>query len=289
MSVVNIAVCEEKGVPAILANGRMSERSAKGYQRFATLTAPMLASISKIAAQSEADAQRFIDLGARAESVVNTGSIKFDIALDELVQERKSQLAEQLKIQSRKVMVFASTHKGEDEQILEAVKPLLVEHKELLAFIVPRHPERFDAVKNLALTAGLEVQSVSEGAAIAASTQLLVGDTMGDMLSFFGLSDIAFIGGSLIPHGGHNFLEAAAWSLPIISGPTVFNFQNIADTLVAAQALDIVADAQELRALLARWLEDDAAFKHKGVAAKTMLEENQGALARLLAIIDEQL
>ncbi|NRB39001.1 MAG: lipid IV(A) 3-deoxy-D-manno-octulosonic acid transferase [Pseudomonadales bacterium] len=284
-----LAVCKEKGVPAILANGRMSPRSAKGYQRFSSLTAPMLASITTIAAQSKVDAQRFIDLGASQDTVNTTGSIKFDISLEGVVQTRMQALQQQLQIQQRKVMVFASTHKGEDEQILVAVKPLLQGDATALAFIVPRHPERFDAVQTLAEAQGISVQTVSSGAAVAASTQLLIGDTMGDMLSFFGLSHIAFIGGSLIPHGGHNFLEAAAWSLPIISGPTVFNFQSIADTLVAADALELVADGDALKALLQAWLQDETPFKKKGEAANKMLQENRGALGKLLAVIDQQL
>ena len=284
-----LAVCEEKGVPAILANGRMSARSARGYQRFSSLTAPMLASITTVAAQSDADAKRFLELGAGKAAVQNTGSIKFDIQLDAAVQQRKDELAQQLQIQQRKVMVFASTHKGEDELMMPALCEVLKQDATLLAFIVPRHPERFVAVKELGESAGLRVQTVSSSEAIDAATQLLVGDTMGDMLSFFGLSDIAYIGGSLIPHGGHNFLEAAAWSLPIISGPTVFNFQNIADTLVEAKALDIVEDAAALQQLLLNWHADDMPFKQKGKAAKTMLAENQGALDRLLGVIAQQL
>lgn len=278
-----ISVCGEMNVPVVLANARMSERSAKGYQRFSSLTQPMLQSLALIAAQSEVDAKRFIDLGAT--KVENTGSIKFDISKNDEVEARLHQLQNQLNISARRVAIFASTHVGEDEKILPMMASLTQRFPDFLAFIVPRHPERFKTVIKLAEAEGLQVQSVADNDAIKPQTQVLVGNTMGDLLSFYGLADIAFIGGSLNGHGGHNFLEAALWALPTITGPAVVNFQAIADQLMAANALDMVSDESALLALLTQWLEDDVEFKKKGVAAHQLLTKNQGALDKLLLLI----
>ncbi len=282
-----LAVCEEKNIPCILANGRLSERSAKGYGRFSSLTRPMLSSMSMIAAQAEDDAKRFTALGAR--QVENTGSIKFDIALTQQQQHRLQQLQQALSISNRKVAIFASTHAGEDERIMPMIERLYQQDADFLAFVVPRHPERFDNVYALAKKHDLSVQRVSENQMITAQTHVLLGDTMGDLLSFYGLADIAFIGGSLIDHGGHNFLEAALWALPTVTGPAVFNFQAIADNLILNEALDMVQDEQGLLALLSEWLSAPQPYAEKGQRALTLLKENQGALAKLLSLIDQQL
>lgn len=284
-----LATCDEKKIPTMLANGRMSERSSRGYQRFSSLTRPMLQNLSMIAAQSSVDAQRFKELGAEENKVNNTGSIKFDIALDEAVITRTEQLKAVLQISQRRVAIFASTHPGEDELLMPVIKALHQLDTSFLAFIVPRHPERFAAVSQLCARDGLLVQNVGDQQQIAATTQVLIGNSMGDMLSFYGVADIAFIGGSLIPHGGHNFLEAAAWSLPILSGPAVFNFQTIADALSAAGGLQIEQDAQALQLSLQAWLTGDVRFSLLGENAHMLFKANQGALDNLLALIDEQL
>lgn len=280
-----LMVCEEKGVPAVLVNARLSERSARGYARFASLAKPMLQRLRFIAAQSEADAQRFIGLGVAKEAVFVTGSIKFDISLSEAVKSRQHQLKQTLQIPaSKKVVIFASTHKGEDEQLLPMIKTLQQQFPEFLAFIVPRHPERFPVVHELALKNDLLTVRVSEKAAVSPTTQLLLGDTMGDMLAFYGLADLAFVGGSLIAHGGHNMLEPALWSLPILSGKHVFNFQTISDSLCEIDGLLLVDDIQQLEQQLSCWLAGDT-LAVKGEFAHQFLVENQGALQELLDLL----
>lgn len=280
-----LMVCEEKGVPVVLANARLSARSAKGYARFASLTRPMLKRLRYIAAQSEADAQRFIQLGVAKEKVVVTGSIKFDISLTEAVKNRQQQLKQTLQIPaSKKVAIFASTHKGEDEQLLPMIKTLQQQFPDFLAFVVPRHPERFPVVHELALKNGIKTVKVSEQTAILPTTQLLLGDTMGDMLAFYGLADLAFVGGSLIEHGGHNMLEPALWSLPILSGQHIFNFQTISDSLCERGGLLLVADIQQLQQQLSSWLSAKT-LAVEGEQAHQFLVENQGALQRLLELL----
>lgn len=281
-----LMVCEEKKVPVVLANARLSERSAKGYARFASLTKPMLQRLRFIAAQSEADAQRFIGLGVAKEKVFVTGSIKFDITLNEVVKNRQQQLKQTLQIPaSKKVVVFASTHKGEDELLIPMINSLQQHYPELLAFIVPRHPERFPIVHDLALKNGIKTVRISEQTAIESTTQLLLGDTMGDMLAFYGLADLAFIGGSLIEHGGHNMLEPALWSLPILSGKHVFNFQAISDSLCERGGLLLVDDIQQLEQQLSRWLKGEK-LAVNGEHAQQFLVGNQGALQRLLDLLE---
>ncbi len=286
-----LQVCSDQKIPVILANGRMSERSARGYRRFSALTRPMLQRLSFIAAQSEQDAQRFIALGADKSKVLVTGSIKFDIQLTDVVEQRLVELKQQLQWHDKKraCVVFASTHPSEDEQILPMVKKLSQQYPQLLAFIVPRHPERFPVVADLAKQHGLHTVRVSEQQAIGDATQLLLGDTMGDMLAFYGLADVAFIGGSLIKHGGHNMLEAAVWRLPILSGQHVFNFQSVADNLQQAGALQLLADIDGLEKVLADYLSGKEGFAGMGDKAADVLEENQGGLEYLLQSLEPYL
>lgn len=284
-----VATCVQHRLPVILANGRMSSGSARGYRRFAGLTRPMLQQLAAIAAQSAADAERFIALGADPERVTVTGSIKFDIDIDQTVFDRVVALRNQLDYRNRRLVIFASTHPGEDEQILPMVKRLHHLAPEFLALIVPRHPERFQPVYELCAAHKLNAVRISDGRPCTAETQVIIGDTMGDMLAFYGLSDVAFIGGSLLKHGGHNFLEAAAWGLPLLSGRYVFNFQSIADMLVNEHGLLLMRDHYELERTLQAWLKQPRCLAGIGVAARQVFEENQGALDKLLMLIQQQM
>lgn len=282
-----IATCADKNIPIVLANGRMSKSSAKGYKKLSLLTAPMLQSIALIAAQSKMDAERFIYLGASRERVKITGSVKFDIAIDDAVYERTSFLRNQLHCVERKIVIFASTHPGEDEQILPMIRRLYQLYPQFLAVVVPRHPERFHAVEQIARQLNIATVRLSQGQACESTTQMVLGDTMGDMLALYGLADVAFIGGSLIAHGGHNFLEAAAWGLPILTGPSVFNFQEIAKMLGKEGGLKQLHDHFDLERTLQAWLGEELNLADVGVAAKKVLVNNQGTLSRLLDLIDD--
>lgn len=278
----HIHQCARRRIPVVLANARLSERSARGYARFAKLTAPMLAELSWIAVQTEAEAARFCTLGARPECVGVTGSIKYDLRIDPALVLRAAALRGQWGAESRPVWIAASTHAGEDEIVLAAHKTLLKQRPDALLILVPRHPERFGSVFELCRREGVATVRRSTGAPVAATDAVLVGDTMGELLFLYALADIAFVGGSLVPNGGHNLLEPAALGKPVLSGPHLFNFLEIAAQLREAGALAEVADAEELAAQVGGlWAEPDraAAMHDAGLA---VLEANQGALERLL-------
>ncbi|WP_411563908.1 lipid IV(A) 3-deoxy-D-manno-octulosonic acid transferase [Pseudomonas shirazensis] len=277
----HIHQCAKRGIPVALANARLSARSARGYGRFAKLTRPMLAEMSLIAAQTETEAERFRSLGARPECVQVTGSIKFDLKLDEQLLPRARQLREQWQASQRPVWIAASTHEGEDAQVLEAHRRLLQVHADALLILVPRHPERFNDVHALCAEQFATVRR-SSAELVTDATQVLLGDTMGELLFLYALADIAFVGGSLMPTGGHNPLEPAALALPVISGPHVFNFLDISAMLKDAGALQSVDDSQALAAAVQRLVELPLDAKRMGEAGRAVMQANQGALQHLL-------
>ncbi|WP_028687912.1 lipid IV(A) 3-deoxy-D-manno-octulosonic acid transferase [Pseudomonas fulva] len=277
----HIHQCARRGIPVALANARLSERSARGYGRFARLTRPMLAEMSLIAAQTEVEAQRFLALGARAACVQVTGSIKFDLKIDEQLVPRAQALRQQWAATSRPVWIAASTHDGEDSLILQAHQQLLQVHGDALLILVPRHPERFDAVHAICSQQFATVRR-STGLPVLAQTQVLLGDTMGELLFLYALADMAFVGGSLVPTGGHNPLEPAALALPVLMGPHVFNFLEISAMLREAGALQQVDDAQGLAGAVQRLVELPQDARRMGEAGRAVMRANQGALQRLL-------
>ncbi|MGF6694857.1 3-deoxy-D-manno-octulosonic-acid transferase [Metapseudomonas resinovorans] len=278
----HIHQCARRGVPVVLANARLSERSARGYARFGKLTAPMLAELSWIAVQTEAEAARFRALGARSECVGVTGSIKYDLRIDPALLQRAGALRSQWGAGARPVWIAASTHAGEDEVVLAAHKTLLAQRPDALLILVPRHPERFGPVFELCRREGLAAVRRSSGALVAQTDSVLVGDTMGELLFLYALADIAFVGGSLVPNGGHNLLEPAALGKPVLSGPHLFNFLEIAAQLRDAGALAEVADADQLAAQVgALWIDTGRAQAMRE-AGLGVLKANQGALERLL-------
>lgn len=278
----HIHQCAKRGIPVALANGRLSERSARGYGRFSKLTAPMLAEMSLFAVQTKAEAQRFHDLGARPETVEVTGSIKFDLTIDPQLLQRAAELRGQWQAQERPVWIAASTHEGEDEVVLNAHRRLLANHPDALLILVPRHPERFNSVFELCQREGFATVRRSTGANVDAQTSVLLGDTMGELLFLYALADSAFVGGSLVPNGGHNLLEPAALAKPVISGPHLFNFLDIAAQLREAGALAEVDDAEGLAVEVQRLFELPRDAQRMADAGLAVMRRNQGALQRLL-------
>jgi len=278
----HIHQCAKRGIPVALANGRLSQRSAKGYGRFGKLTAPMLAEMSLFAVQTEAEAQRFRNLGARAETVEVTGSIKFDLTIDPQLLQRAAELRGQWQALERPVWIAASTHEGEDEVVLDAHRRLLTNHPDALLILVPRHPERFNSVFELCQREGFATVRRSTGSNVDAQTSVLLGDTMGELLFLYALADSAFVGGSLVPNGGHNLLEPAALAKPVISGPHLFNFLDIAAQLREAGALAEVDDAEGLAVEVQRLFELPRDAQRMAEAGLAVMRRNQGALQRLL-------
>ena len=281
--------CARRGIPVALANGRLSERSAKGYARFARLTAPMLAEMSLLAVQTEVEAQRFLALGARHECVQVTGSIKFDLNVDPALPVRATHLREQWQARERAVWIAASTHEGEDAVVLAAHRQLLESHADALLVLVPRHQERFASVHALCKAQGFATVQRSLGQPVTAQTQVLLGDTMGELLFLYALADIAFVGGSLVANGGHNPLEPAALAKPVLSGPHMFNFLEIGAMLREAGALVEVDDAQGLAMAVRQWIELPRDAVRSGEAGLAVMRANQGALNRLLDALDARL
>ncbi|WAJ38190.1 lipid IV(A) 3-deoxy-D-manno-octulosonic acid transferase [Pseudomonas sp. GOM7] len=279
----HIHQCARRGIPVALANARLSERSARGYARFARLTAPMLAELSLLAVQTQTEAQRFLALGARPECVEVTGSIKFDLKIDADLPRRAANLRRQWQAEQRPVWIAASTHAGEDEIVLDAHRQLLASRPDALLILVPRHPERFGAVHELCLSQGMATRRRSTGEAVHAGDQVLLGDTMGELLFLYALADIAFVGGSLVANGGHNLLEPAALGKPVLSGPHLFNFLEIAAQLREAGALSEVENADQLAGRVATLLGEPDEAQRMSKAGLAVLQANQGALERLLA------
>jgi 3-deoxy-D-manno-octulosonic-acid transferase len=278
----HIHQCAQRGIPVALANARLSERSARGYARFARLTAPMLAELSLIAVQTNAEAARFRKLGAREESVQVTGSIKFDLNIDPALPGSASQLRQQWDAMSRPIWIGASTHSGEDEILLAAHRLLLAERPDALLILVPRHPERFRSVYELCGKQGFSTVRRSLAELPKPETQVVLGDTMGELLFLFALADVAFVGGSLVPTGGHNLLEPAALGKPVLTGPHLFNFLDIAAQLRDAGALAEVSNAPELASAIELfWNDPERAEKARSAGLK-VLKNNQGALGRVL-------
>ena len=285
----HIHQCARRGIPVVLANARLSERSARGYARFSRLTAPMLAELEWIAVQTEAEAERFRQLGARPDHVQVTGSIKFDLTIDPELPRRAAALREQWGASDRPVWIAASTHAGEDEIVLAAHRQLLVSHPEALLILVPRHPERFNGVFELCRQQGFATCRRSSGAAVTAEHGVLLGDTMGELLFLYALADVAFVGGSLVANGGHNLLEPAALGKPVLSGPHLFNFLDIAAQLRDAGALGEVTDAATLAQRVTILWDEPNEARRMHEAGLAVLAANQGALRRVLDGLDRLL
>jgi len=282
--------CKRQNIPVMLANARLSSRSARGYARAGSLAKPVIASLAMIACQQKADARRFIVLGADPHKTLVTGSVKFDIARPRLIRQRDS-LLEQLAISSDRLIFLAgSTHHGEEELVVAAFTQLRKTVPSALLVLAPRHPERTASItRSILAPSPFHWLLRSTGQVVSADTDILVLDTLGELAALTAAADVSFIGGSLVPHGGHNPLEAAAFGVPVITGPHTFNFQQIFRALRRAGGAIEVTDAATLGQAVGELL-TQAAYRHEvGNAASRYVEDNQGALVRQHALIDQLL
>jgi 3-deoxy-D-manno-octulosonic-acid transferase len=272
------------GVPILIASARVSARSARLYQHLPGLLRASLAAGVWVGAQTDADAQRFAALGVPAGRVSVVGNIKFDRTLPPGLLQSGAQLRTRYAA-GRPVWVAGSTHAGEEQIVLAAHRRLLQEQPRALLILAPRHPLRFDAAA--ASVTALGFRCIRRSAALLADDyQVVLLDTLGELADFYAAADVAFVGGSLVPIGGHNLLEPAALGLPVLSGPEQFASPELARTLGEQGALTIVHDAAELAAALTRLLADPQARARQGAAGRTAIEANRGALERLLGLID---
>ena len=283
-----VLTCRKSGVEVVLANARLSEKSARGYARLSRLSRQVFGAFSTIVAQTKADATRFTALGAPSSRMVVSGSIKFDVHIDGATRQAAKQAREQLAAGARPVWICASTHEGEEELILRAFSEVLAQQPDTLLMIAPRHPERFETVAAKIAAAGFGFVRRSEGGVPAGQPVILL-DTMGELALLFGCADVATVGGSLIERGGHNSLEPAAWGLPLVNGASDFNFAEISHMLQDSGALAIVGSERELGAQVSQLLLDEKLREQKGAAGLKVIEDNRGALERLLAVVQDYL
>ena len=280
-----IDACFKRKIPMIYTNVRMSSRSQKGYLRFRKLFSPILKKVSSFAVQALPDADRLISLGANRETVEVTGSIKFETTLPASVIEVAQSVRRDLG-RERSIWVAGSTHEGEDSQVIEAYLKARKEVDNLLLILVPRHPERFSAVLKLCTRFGCKTVLRSQlKAEIPTDTEIYLADTMGDLTLLIASSDIAFIGGSLVPTGGHNLLEACAAGVTVIFGPHMFNFQEISDLVLAKGAGIQVMDSNELSDVVVKLIQDPLIRDQYGSEGKELVEENKGALEKILGMV----
>ena len=284
---LNTLMCvHQQKIPTIIVNARLSERSAKRYQSFSFFTHQLLNKIDKILCLHDDDAQRFIAIGAQQHQIAVTGSIKYDITIANTVFEHAQNLRQQLGAQ-RPIFVAASTHQGEDEQVLDAYQAVLQQYPDAMVIIVPRHPQRFDSVAKLAIERGLTVHRRTDTTPIKANTQLYLADTMGEMLVMLATADVTFMGGSLVGEkvGGHNLLEPAAVEKPAITGPSFYNFEDITQQLLAAGAIEICQNSHQLAQQLVTLFNDPERQQHMGAQGQKIVIENQGAVNKTIANI----
>lgn len=277
-----LAACRKRQIPVVVVNARLSARSAQGYRRFSALTRPLLNNISLLLTQDRASARRFWALGF-GNILQVTGNLKFELAIPAQTAKLVTEFAPRLK--SRLLWVAASTHAGEDEQLMALYPRLKQRFPELLLLLVPRHPERFDKVAQLAQAQGYHVWRRSSGQLPEADTEIAIGDSMGELLAWYQLADLVFIGGSLIERGGHNPLEAICFGKAVQSGPHIFNFNEAYRQLQQQQAVVLVADSEQLFASSCQLLSDVSLRQQLGQRAKQFFSKQQGATARTLDAI----
>ncbi|MGE4349462.1 MAG: lipid IV(A) 3-deoxy-D-manno-octulosonic acid transferase [Candidatus Berkiella sp.] len=280
--------CYRRNIPVVIINGRLSPVSVKRYRWLGTMMKEMSRPIQKVAAQSEIDKKRFISLGFDAHKVSNTGNIKFDFELPAYLPQEGEKLRHLLG-QERFVWIAASTHEGEESAVLKVYQALKTQFPKVLLFLVPRHPDRFEKVASLCEDAGLHIKRRSKKQMPEPNTDVYLGDTMGELPLFYAASDLAFVGGSLQPIGGHNLLEPAALGLPVLTGPHLFNFVEISQKLVIAGGTVIVQDALALEQQLKILIADTHKRQELGQNAKAVVQNNKGALEKVLTLLKQKM
>ncbi len=274
-----LAACARQGVPVYLVNARLSERSARGYARFAGLTRASLARLRGIAAQTEADAERLRLLGG--QRVLVTGNLKFDVASPADTPHKAAAL--RAAYGGRFVFLAASTRAGEEALLLDALAALAL--PDLLLVIVPRHPQRFAEVARLIEARGLRYVRRSAGAAVTAEVSVFLGDSLGELPAYYAAADVAFVGGSLLPYGGQNLIEAAAAGVPILIGPHTWNFAEAAAAAVACGAALRVQDVAQLKQAVVALHADAERRRHMAAAGIAYANAHRGATQRVMAMI----
>lgn len=275
-----LATVHKANIPIIVVNARLSEKSQQNYAKVQPLFNLIHPCLSKVLCQSQADADRFAQLGVPTSKLCVTGSIKFDIHISDEIKRQGAELRALLG-QQRPVWIAASTHKGEDDQVLDAHRQVLDTHPNALLILVPRHPERFDSVFELCQTQGFETVRRTQANTIADSTQVYLGDTMGEMLILLGAADVCFMGGSLVGDkvGGHNVLEPAALGIPMIIGPSYYNFKDIVDRLLVDNNIEVANDYKCITLSLEKYFSDERLALAEKQKLLSFVSINSGSLS----------
>ena len=285
-----IAQAKQKQIPCILLNARLSEKSAKGYDKVRRLTQPMLQQLTWLLAQDIATQQRYVGLGLDQSKSQVVGNIKFDISAPTSFIEQAEQLKQEWQLEKRQIITLASTHAPEEEQLLKQLQPHLNSNPDLLCIVVPRHPERFDEVYKICQSLNLNTQRRSLKQPIQIDTQVFLADSMGEMWLWYALSQACFVGGSLNePGGGHNILEPMVLNIPTVIGPRYFNFQSIVDEFVAAQGILIGENAAQVAQQLLSCLDDPLQTQQQVAHAQQVLQRNKGSLQKHIQLLDHYL
>jgi len=280
--------CGKRGIPMMIVNARLSERSLRGYRPLDGIVRQALRSVRVIAAQSRTDAARYRLLGADPSTILVSGNMKFDMPVPFDAVNAGSHLREQWG-RLRPVWIAGSTHEGEELPVLEAHLDVLKRLPDALLLIAPRHPERFKLVENSVRSLGFTLATRSVERVPSAAHQVFVIDSMGELMPFYAASDLAFVGGSLVPIGGHNVLEPAALSRPVLVGPHTFNFEEITLTLINEGAAERINDKDELGSVTVRLLLDAVQRERMGERARHVFDSERGAVERVMRLIDQQL
>ena len=275
--------CAREEVPVVLANARLSERSARGYGRFPAFARWAFANLSGVAAQSEADAERFRSLGAREVAV--TGNVKFDLAIPQDTAHRGTLLRERFGV-SRPVWVAGSTREGEEALLLDAFAQVAA--PDALLVVVPRHPQRFDEVAALATERGLALARRSDAGAVGAAVRVVLGDSMGEMLAYYACADLVILGGSFLPYGGQNLIEACALGRPVILGPHTYNFEEASEGAIAAGAALRARDAREALEAAVGLASDGERRRAMGANALDFVAAHRGAVERFMRWLERR-
>jgi len=282
------ACCGKNEIPLYIINARLSAKSAGGYQKIPALIVPALAHVKLIAAQTQDDANRFAVIGAKTETVKTLGNIKFDVEVSSEIIGQGLQLKADL-FGGRFVWLVASTHKDEEVIFLESYKKIKQKIPELLLVIVPRHPERFVEVKKLCEQNQFKVVMRTSGEMCHQYTDVYLADTMGELKMLYAASDVAFVGGSMVPVGGHNILEAAAVGAPVLFGPYMANFKEIVEGVLRQDAAIQCRDEGEISSAIVALYADSAYKRLLAEKAKAFVLLNQGAVARIFDILSRDI
>ena len=273
-----------RGIPLVMGSARVSAKSVDRYRRMASLFRETLSHGILIGAQSEADAERFRAIGAAPERVRVTGNVKFDLEMPQASVDAGREFRRQCGT-ARPVWIAGSTHEGEEDAALAAHEAVIARHPGALLLLVPRHPQRFEAVRALLRKRGVRFAQRSQGGIPAAGQPVFLLDTLGELQAFYAAADVAFVGGSLVPIGGHNLLEPAVLGLPILSGPHTHNAQDIAELLQQCGALRIVRSREELAQRVTECFDDPERARAAGAQGRQSVAQSRGAVAQLVEMV----